>query len=109
MNVQKFQAAFERMRQENLGKHFDRRELGLLAIRYGTYITTTMWASGLGSFFHRTRIGRKYLYSFRNTPVTEVELNLFVYNLNEYTNNSTHRAIEHAKRILRQHGITTID
>jgi hypothetical protein len=109
MNIQKFQTAFEQMRQNNLGKHFDRRELGLLATHYGTYITTTMWASGLGCFFNRTRIGRKYLYSFRNTPVTEVELNLFVYNLSEYTNNSTQRTIEHAKRILRQHGITTID
>ncbi len=108
MNIEKFQAAFERMRQENLGKHFDRRELGLLATRYGTYITTTMWASGLGSFFNRTRIGRKYLYSFRNTPVTDVEFNLFVYNLGEYTHD-THRVIEHAKRILRQYGITTID
>lgn len=108
MNIQKFQEAFEAMRVTNLGKQFERRELGLLAIQYGTYISNVMWVCGLNTFFKTGKVGPKYIYTFKNTPVTEEE----VRNLNTavlaYKRNNA-RTIEHAKSILRKHGILNID
>ena len=108
MNVQQFHTAFERMRTDNLGKQFERRELGLLAIQYGIYFNSTMWASGLGSLFNVGRIGSKYVYSFKNistdvAKITELNTKIFQYKHN------VNRQIEHARSILRRHGIHNID
>lgn len=108
MNVQRFYTAFEQMRSENLGKQFERRELGLLALQYGIYIDSTMWACGLNSLFRVGRIGPKYVYSFKNTVTSQQEVINVSDKMTEYRHN-TARIIEHAKAILRRHNIYQID
>lgn len=108
MNVQKFLAAFEEMRSHNLGKQFERRELGLLAIQYGIYFNSTMWACRLGSLFHVGKIGPKYVYSFKNTVTTPEQISELSTTIRAYKNNND-RTIEHAKRVLRRFGIRNVD
>lgn len=108
MNTQHFLQSFESMRVANLGKQFERRELGLLAIQYGIYINSTMWVCGLNSFFKKGKVGPKYVYSFKNIPTSQqqvVDLNAAIFT---YKHNNN-RTIEHAKSILRRHGIHNID
>lgn len=108
MNVQKFLAAFEEMRSHNLGKQFERRELGLLAIQYGIYFNSTMWASGLSLLFHVGNLGPKYVYSFKNTVTTPAQITILSNRIRAYKNDNN-RTIEHAKNILRRFGIHNID
>ena len=108
MNVQKFLAAFEEMRSHNLGKQFERRELGLLAIQYGIYFNSTMWACGLSSLFRVGKIGPKYVYSFKNIVTTPEEIRELSGRIHTYKHNNA-RTIEHAKKILRRFGIHNID
>lgn len=108
MNVQEFLAAFERMRVANLGRQFERRELGLLASRNGIYFNSTMWASGLGGLFKVGKIEGKFVYSFRNTPTTEAQINDLKRSMFAYTHNNE-RLIAHAKDILRRFHIHHID
>ena len=108
MNVQKFLAAFEEMRSHNLGKQFERRELGLLAIQYGIYFNSTMWASGLSLLFHVGKLGPKYVYSFKNTVTTPAQITILSNRIRAYKNDNN-RTIEHAKNILRRFGIRTLD
>lgn len=108
MNVQTFHEAFEAMRQTNLGKQFERREIGLLALKYGIYVNSTMWACGFDSLFKKGKVGPKYIYSFKNIPTSEqdfVDLNAAII---AYKRNN-HRTIEHAKQILRRYNIHNID
>lgn len=108
MNVQKFLAAFEKMRSHNLGKQFERRELGLLAIQYGIYFNSTMWTCGLGSLFRVGKVGPKYVYSFKNTVTTPAQIIDLSAKICAYKNDNN-RTIEHAKSILRRFGIRNID
>lgn len=108
MNVQKFLAAFEEMRSHNLGKQFERRELGLLAIQYGIYFNSTMWACGLSSLFFVGKIGPKYVYSFKNIVTTPAQITDLSDRIRAYKHNNE-RTIEHAKNILRRFGIHNVD
>ena len=108
MNVQNFVTAFEKMRLENLGKTYDRRELGLLALQYGIYFNSTMWASGLGSLFNSSKIGSKCIYSFKNNVTSVAAIEEISRNIREYKHNNQ-RTIEHAKNILRKFGIKRVD
>ena len=108
MNIQKFLSAFEEMRSHNLGKQFERRELGLLAIQYGIYFNSTMWASGLSTLFHVGKLGPKYVYSFKNTVTTSAQITDLAVKIRAYKNNNN-RTIEHAKSILRRFGIHNVD
>lgn len=109
MNALQFCSAFEEMRSHNLGKQFERRELGLLALQYGIYFNSTMWACGLGSFFRVAKLGPKFIYSFRNDPITVDSVVEFRRNLRAYIINSDMRSVEHAKSILRRFGIRNVD
>lgn len=108
MNAQQFHIALERMRQENLGKQMERRELGLLALRYGIYFNSTMWACDLSRFFRVGRLGPKYVYSFKVQPVDIREVREFLETIRIYRND-VNRKIEHAKEILRRYGINRIN
>lgn len=108
MNVQKFLAAFEKMRSHNLGRQFERRELGLLALQYGIYFNSTMWACGLSSLFRVGKVGPKYVYSFKNTVTTTGQITDLSARIRAYKNDNN-RTIEHAKSILRRFGIRNVD
>lgn len=104
MIPQKFREAFERMRISNLGIQFDRRELGLLAIKYGIYFNSTMWACGLDSLFNKSRIGPKYIYSFKNKESSIEEFEWLLRAINAYKHD-TDRIINHARAILQRYGV----
>lgn len=104
MNILKFHESFETMRKENLGKTFERRSLGLLALQYGIYFNSTMWSSGLGRFFVVTKLGPKFIYRFKNKKTSINEVTKFKNDCKEYIKNDQ-RKILHAKNILRKYGI----
>lgn len=104
MNVQKFHAAFEQMRLTNLGRAFERRELGIIASHYGIYFNSTMWASGLARLFIVTRLGPKFIYRFKNKETSLIEVTNLMNDCREYARNDQ-RKILHAKAILRRYGI----
>ncbi len=107
MNINNFHASFEAMRQANLGRQFDRRELSLLARKYGTHINSTMWAAGLSRFFVTAKLGPRFVYTFKTAPVLLDDVMQFNADLYTYAHNSA-RKIEHAKLILRNAGIEVI-
>lgn len=108
MNVQNFHEAFEQMRVANLGKQFERREIGLLALRYGIYVNSTMWVCGFGNLFKKGRVGTKFIYTFKRTSTTEQDFAELSTAITAYKRN-TARTIEHAKNILRKYNIHNID
>lgn len=108
MLVDKFYEALERMRQDNLGKQLERRELGILASKYGIYINSNMWTCGLGQLFHKGKIGSKYVYIFKSIPITRQEIETLSVAVRAYKRDNN-RKIEHAKAILRRFNIHNID
>lgn len=108
MHINNFYNAFEKMRSENLGKQFERRDLGMLATKYGIYFNSTMWACGLGILFTTAKLGSKYVYLFKNNVTSRESVNLIAENIRQYEHNDA-RKIEHAKSILRRFGIHNID
>ncbi len=108
MDTQRFYEAFENMRTHNLGKQFERRELGLLALQYGIYFNSTMWACGLSSLFKVGKVGPKYVYTFKNSVTAQNDIESLAVKIYQYKHN-TARTIEHAKSILRKFNIRNID
>lgn len=108
MNTQHFYEAFENMRTHNLGKQFERRSLGLLALQYGVYFNSTMWACGLDKLFSVGKIGPKYVYTFKNILTNRADVEALSVKMFQYKHN-TARTIEHAKSILRKFNIQNID
>lgn len=104
MNVLKFHESFETMRKANLGKTFERRSLGLLALQYGIYFNSTMWACGLGDLFIKSRLGMKYVYTFKPVETKIEQINALSQEIFRYNHNDE-RKIEHARAILRRFGV----
>lgn len=104
MDSIKFYEAFEAMRNENLGGTYDRRDLGLLALQYGIYFNSTMWACGLGDLFRKSRIGSRYVYTFKPLPTNIKTVDKLMRATYLYKHNDE-RKIAHAKAILRRYGI----
>lgn len=108
MNVQQFHTIFEKMRTENRGRQFERRELGILATTYGIYFNSTMWAAGLSNLFNVGKVGPKYVYSFKNFPTSVEAVAALSERVRAYKRDNV-RTIEHAKAILRRYNIHNID
>lgn len=102
--MRNYVVAFNKMREANLGKVFDRRELSLLASEHGIYINSSLWQSGLAVHFEQTKIGPKLVYLFKNTAMTEADWRSIRSNRRLYDDNVL-RKIEHAKAILKRYGV----
>lgn len=108
MNTVLFVDKFERMRQENLGRTFERREIELLALKYGLYVNSIMWTCGYGNLLNFGKIGRKNVYFFKNTPIIIQDVATLRAKMRQYKNDKN-RTIAHAKAILRRYNINIID
>lgn len=106
--IQYYIEQFNKMRSENLGKSFERRELGIMASQHGIYINSTLWNCGLNNQFHVAKVGPKYVYTFRKNPMVIADFEAITVNARIYRNNRI-RKIEHAKEILRRYGIREVD
>jgi hypothetical protein len=107
MNTVRFLEAFEAIRLANLGKQLDRRELSILASRHGIYFDNAMWVCGLSTLFYANKIGKKYVYSFKNKETSLDVINDMAVKLHVYRAN-TLRKINAAKATLRRYGVTTL-
>lgn len=108
MRIETFIEKFEKMRQENLGRTFERREVELLALKYGLYVNSIMWTCGYGTLLNSGKIGRKNVYFFKNTPTIVQDVAALRARIHQYTHDKL-RTIEHAKAILRRNGINIVD
>lgn len=106
--MQKFIEKFEKMRQENLGRTFERREIELLALKYGLYVSSIMWTCGYGNLLNSGKIGRKNVYFFKNTPIIMQDVATLRARIHQYKHD-TRRTIEHAKAILRRYNINQVN
>lgn len=101
---QHYVTQFNKMRSENLGRAFERRELGILASQHGIYINSTLWNCGLNNQFNVAKVGPKFVYIFKVNPMELADFEAIATNARIYRNNPN-RKIEHAKAILKRYGI----
>lgn len=107
MKTDQFLTAFNTLRRSNLGKFYERRELGMLFAHQGIALNNSYWQCGLDQHFVVTRMGRRYVYSFKDTDITLAEVQAIAESWKAYRNNIT-RKIENAKKLLRKYNVTSL-